>query len=375
MKSYDFIFSNRISFRLVRNISFWLAFFLYFFYVNLLPASTADLFSTKTYFASLQLMIYMPLNILAVYITLYILLPRFIYPGKWRLLVFFMIGLVILYFILAYLTTMLLAILTLPTPFSKLPVSYRWFRPVRYGIGFPMTATVLVSILKIFKNMQLEQKENEILLREKINTEIQLLKTRFQPQFLYNALQSIISLAGRKSAESASTLLKLSELLSYILYENEKDRVLLEKEIEILKNFLILNKTFYPSVVNIRFSQETEKRDLYISPLVLLSIVEICFDNMQAEDSRQIHLSLHIRTIGNELQFQLEIKRDNETVSEAAAFNNKLQQALQRIELLYANRYSVDFFNDNGTVSLVIGLKLSANPVSSIPFIIKPEPV
>ena len=228
MKSYDFIFSNRISFRLLRNISFWLAFFLYFFYVNLLPASTADLFSTKTYFASLQLMIYMPLNILAVYITLYILLPRFIYPGKWRLLVFFMIGLVILYFILAYLTTMLLAILTLPTPFSKLPVSYRWFRPVRYGIGFPMTATVLVSILKIFKNMQLEQKENEILLREKINTEIQLLKTRFQPQFLYNALQSIISLAGRKSAESASTLLKLSELLSYILYENEKDRVLLE---------------------------------------------------------------------------------------------------------------------------------------------------
>ncbi len=66
MKSYDFIFSNRVSHRLARNIIFWSSFLIYFFYVNLLPGSTEDLFREKTYLNSLQLMIYFPVNILAV---------------------------------------------------------------------------------------------------------------------------------------------------------------------------------------------------------------------------------------------------------------------------------------------------------------------
>src|SRR3569833_3074790 len=104
---------------------------------------------------------------------------------------------------------MLLARLTTNIPFQKLPVSFKWFQPVRYGIGLPLTSAVLTTIIKLFKTWQKEQKENELLQRHKIETEMQLLKTQFQPHFFYDSLQHILFLIRTRSEESASTVLKL----------------------------------------------------------------------------------------------------------------------------------------------------------------------
>ena len=131
---------------------------------------------------------------------------------------------------------LLLAHFTTNIPFAQLPVSIRWFLPIRYGIGLPLTSAVFVIIIKLLKHWHLEQKENELLQRKKIHTELQLLKTQFQPIFLYDALQHIFYLIHKHSPQSPETVLKLSDLLSYILYENEKDQVPLDKEIQIVKN-------------------------------------------------------------------------------------------------------------------------------------------
>jgi hypothetical protein len=139
MKSYDFIFSNRAFHRLSRYIIFWSTFLIYFFYVNLLPGSTQDLIHEKTYLNSLQLMIYFPVNVLAVYIALRILLPRYIYSGKYLSFFLVLSVLTIFYFSLAFGITILFARLTSHVPYQSLPVSFRWFLPVRYGVGFPLT--------------------------------------------------------------------------------------------------------------------------------------------------------------------------------------------------------------------------------------------
>ena len=210
-------------------------------------------------------MIFFPVNILAVYIALKVLLPVYIYTGRYRTLFFVLTGLTVCYFSIAFCITILFVHLTQSAPYHLLPVNIRWFLPVRYGIGFPLTSTVLVCIIKLFKTFHLEQKANELLLREKINTELQLLKTKFQPQFLYDALQHVLFLIKNQSADSPATLMKLSELLSYVLYENEKDRVPLEKELEIVKTFLILKKTFYPDTLKVHYEQQSDVQDLFIS--------------------------------------------------------------------------------------------------------------
>jgi two-component system LytT family sensor kinase len=358
VKSYDFIFSNRASNRLARYIIFWSSFLIYFFYVNLLPGSTQDLFREKTYLNSLQLMIFFPVNILAVYIALRILLPRYIYKGKYLTFFLALSVLTIFYFSLAFAITVLFAQLTRHVPYQSLPVSFRWFLPVRYGIGFPLTSTVIVCIIKLFKDFHLEQKANELLLREKINTELQLLKTRFQPRFLYDALQHILFLIRNQSADSPSTLMKLSELLSYVLYESEKECVSLEKELEIVQSFLILKKTFYPKALKVQYHQQIEEQDMFISPLLLLSLMENCLDTLEQNENQVILLKLNVKTVGQELHFQLECVRHLAAGLQESAFDTKLKSSIRRIELLYEGKNNLDLYSENGTTYLMMVLNL-----------------
>jgi sensor histidine kinase YesM len=308
-------------------------------------------------------MIYAPVSIIAVYIAIYILLPRFIYPGKYLALLGMMVGLTTLYFSIAWLITILFAALSQPVPYHELPLSFRWFQPVRYGIGFPLTSTILVIIIKLFKNFHLKQREHDLLLRQKISTELQLLKTRFRPEFLYNALQHISHLILDQPVESPSILLKLSELLSYVLYEHEKEAVPLENELDILKTFLILKKTFHPRAFMIQFNQQVESKHLFISPLLLLSIVENCLDNLYQNGDQQIFLNLIIKSINNELHFQLECKGNNENNLQCSEHYNRLLDSLKWIELLCAGRKSLDLFLENGTTYLILVLNL--NEISS----------
>jgi two-component system LytT family sensor kinase len=196
------------------------------------------------------------------------------------------------------------------------------------------------------------------LLREKINTELQLLKTRFQPRFLYDALQHILFLIRNQSAESPSTLMKLSELLSYVLYESEKERVPLEKELEIVKSFLILKKTFYPNALKVHYHQQTESNDLFIPPLLLLSLMENCLDTLEQNENQIILLKLNIKTVDQELHFQLECVRNMDAGLEKDVFDTKLMSSIKRIELLYEGKSNLDLFSENGTTYLMMILKL-----------------
>jgi two-component system LytT family sensor kinase len=304
-------------------------------------------------------MIYAPVSMIAVYIAIHVLLPHFIYPGKYLSLLVMMVFLTSLYFSIAWRITHVFATLTQSRPYDALPVSFRWFLPVRYGIGFPLTSTVLVVIVILFKTFHLKQKEHALLLRQKINTELQLLKTRFKPQFLYNALQHISHLICNQSAESPSVLLKLSDLLSYVLYEHEKEMVPLENELEILKTFLSLKNTFHTGTFRIQFNQQVESKNLFISPLLLLSILENCLDNIYTDGDQPISVNLIFKTIQSELHFQLECKENHEHVSQSHEYYTRLQNSLNGIELLYEGRKTPDIFSENGITYLILVFKLS----------------
>ncbi len=308
-------------------------------------------------------MIYAPVNIIAVYIAIHILLPHFIYPEKYLALLGIMICLTGLYFTLAWLITYLDAEMTQKLPYAALPVSFRWFRPVRYGIGFPLTSTILVVIIKLFKNFHLKQKEHALLLRQKINTELQLLKTRFRPQFLHSALQHISYLIINRSVESRSILLKLSEMLSYVLYENEKELVPLENELEILKTFLYLKNAFDPGALTVQYDQQIESNNLFISPLLLISIAENCLENLKQIEKQELSLSLIIKTMNDELHFQLECKAKHENYGQSAEYYNRLLDSLTRIELLYGGGRTPDLFSENGTTYLILVLNLIKSPL------------
>jgi two-component system LytT family sensor kinase len=356
VKIYDLIFSRQGSHRLCRHLIFWLVFLLYFFYVNLIPATPEDLWHGKTYWNAFELMIYFPVSVISVYTAIYFLLPRYIVREKYFSLMVVITGLTVIYFSLAWLLTMLLAKLTTNIPFEQLPVSFKWFQPIRYGIGLPLTSAVLTTIIKLLKNMHLEQKENEFLQRQKINTDMQLIKAQFQPGFLYDALQHIFYLINKNSSQSPSTVLKLSDLLSYVLYDNEKENVPLEKELQIIKTYLSLKKIFYPERLNVQIKQEGSTTGVIIPPILLLSLVENCFEEFLDRSTRLI-MDLDIKIENGELYFFLECRNNIESEITDSNKNYQWVRSLKRIEILYPGKHSFDIYSENGITSLTLVLQ------------------
>jgi sensor histidine kinase YesM len=356
VKIYDLIFSKQGSHRICRHLIFWIVFLIYFFYVNLIPARPEDLWHSKTYWNAFELMIYFPVSVISVYTAIYFLLPRYIIREKYFRLVVVITGLTVIYFLLALLLTMLLAKLTTNIPFQQLPVSFKWFQPIRYGIGLPLTSAVLTTIIKLLKNMHLEQKENEFLQRQKINTDLQLIKAQFQPGFLYDALQHIFSLINKNSPQSPATVLKLSDLLSYVLYDNEKENVALEKELQIIKTYLSLKKIFYPERLNVQFKQDANVMGISIAPLILLSLVENCFEEF-LDKSAKLNMDIDIKTENGELYFFIECRNNIESEITGVNENYQWVKSLKRIEILYAGKYSFDIYSENGTTGLTLILQ------------------
>jgi len=301
-------------------------------------------------------MIFLPVSVISVYIAIYFLLPRYILTGKYFSLLGIIACLTLLYFSLAWLLTVLLADITKDIPFNQLPVSFRWFLPIRYGIGLPLTSAVLTTIIKLLKVWHQKQKENELLQRQKINNELQLLKTQFQPNFIYNSLQHIYDLVQKHSLQSPETILKLSDLLSYILYENEKAFVPVERELQILKTYLSLKKTFYPKRLWIKLKQEGKPAELKIEPLLLISLIENCFEEFLHEPEQQLALDIEIRIDNNELYFLMKCT-SNQAKLRMHSQDHNWENVLKRIELSYPATNKFDMFTVNGVANFILVLE------------------
>ena len=113
--------------------------------------------------------------------------------------------------------------------------------------------------------------------KKQVESELNFLKSQINPHFLFNTLNSIYSLALKKSDETAEVVLKLSDLLRYILYECNTERILLSKEIETLNNYVELERIRTRSTDRIRFSVNGDPGQIKVAPLIWISFVENAF--------------------------------------------------------------------------------------------------
>ena len=361
MQAYDFIFSDKLSHRVLRHGIFWIIFLFYFYYVNFFPSKPEDLRNIKTYSDAFELLIFFPISFISVYVTIYFLLPVYILTSRYIAFTFALVAFTVINFSIAYLLTILLANLITNTPFNQLPVTFRWFLPVRYGIGLPLTSAALTAIIKLLKTWHLKQKENEQLLQQKVKNEIQLLKSHFQPLFLYNTLKEISLLLLKNPGSVPATLLKLSELLSYLLHEVEKDEVPLKQEIEMMKNFLSLKKTFRGSKLVLKFQQQGEMERRRIAPLLLVSLLENFFTEVVEPSSEAVTITIVIKVDKDEFYFSLKCQRDNGNEFIEENENDWAGASLKKIKLLYPYLHRIETYAENDTTSLTLILEKLTN--------------
>lgn len=217
---------------------------------------------------------------------------------------------------------------------------------------FIFLSTVLKFMADWFKN----EKIKSTLENEKLHSELAFLKSQINPHFLFNSLNNIYSLAYQKSTKTPEAILKLSEIMRYMLYESNGNEVPLANEIRYLENYIELQKLRFKEDPNIQFEVRGDVSYLSIIPLVLISFVENAFKHGVATD-KEHPIKIYLNAERGKLYFQLINKKSNLNKDETGGIG--LQNVQRRLDLLYKGRYALNIENTNDLYTCELYLNLS----------------
>ena len=220
-------------FVVIIHIGIWALLFLYPFVFHYLPLSD--------YRADLRIFLLMSLVAVFFYSNIYLLIPKFLAKKNFSL-----------YFLLALFSIVLITVAAPAIQYYLNPNYYGsklghentslWSLALNTGFFAALFAWALSSGIKISGDWFKNERVKAEIEKEKLSAELSLLKSQLNPHFLFNALNNIYSLEQKKSEQTGVAILKLSDIMRYVLYEASDNYVLLEKEIEYLNNYIELQK-------------------------------------------------------------------------------------------------------------------------------------
>ena len=355
-KANDFIFSSR--YRLWRHILYWS------FHISIWAAFWVYMEIPIPYERQLLYMtLWTPAFILFSYPLVYGAVPYLLLRGK--LLAFFLTilawGGVGLYIDEAYRSYIIIPFqeaLALDQAIPRGPIA-SCFLCMTTSAASPM-------IIKFFKLWSIKQQAWMQAQQEKVIAQLQLLRAQLHPHFLFNTLNNIYSFALERSPKTPDMILRLSSLLSYMLYECRGEEVLLEKEVEVMKNYIDLEKERYGDKIDVSVNIVGDLCDKYISPLLILPFLENAFKHGTSEQLGRPWMSLDIAFKDNLLKCKI-VNSKNEFVPHHQN-GVGIDNVKKRLEFLYHNKYDLKL-TDEGDF-FVVSLTLELNPAS--PQVIRP---
>lgn len=223
----------------------------------------------------------------------------------------------------------------------------------------PFVLTIFGSTLAEVSNFANEKmKESLILQGEKTEAELKMLKSQINPHFLFNALNNVYSLAYLKPEKTPENLLKLSQILRYMLYECNDERVPLHKEVDVLKSYIALNMLKDSRGMQIKVTMDEPPQNLQIAPLLLLPFVENAFKHSKIEDLKKGWIIIVLRTVGEKLIFRVENSIPELKYTKDQVGGIGLSNVKRRLALLYPNKNKLEVRDEKTkyTVKLEIDL-------------------
>ena len=201
-----------------------------------------------------------------------------------------------------------------------------------------------------------KQKENEAL---QWAMEVKFLRSQVSPHFLFNILTNLVSLARKKSDNLETSLLMLSGLMRYMLYDANK-RISMQQEVEYLESYIALQQLRFGRDVKIIFNTELspEATSNHIEPMLLIPFVENAFKHGTGY-ANQPFIEIELKVEDGFLVFQVRNKYDRETdVSKDESSGIGLNNVRSRLALLYPHRHDLKIQTDNNLFNVNLTMKL-----------------
>ncbi len=214
---------------------------------------------------------------------------------------------------------------------------------------FPMMGSAALFLLvfivstgaKILQQWFLAEHQKEKAEKEKLRTELSLLKSQVNPHFLFNTLNNIYAMAITNSEHTADAVMKLSQIMRYILQDAESEYVPLQKDLDFLQRYIELQQFRLSNKVDIKYSVTGSPQNLRIAPLLLIPFVENAFKyGVSARQSSSILIDLNIR----ENIVTLWVENSKHAGNTAATMDNTgigISNTRRRLDLLYPGKHEL----------------------------------
>ena len=371
MQWHEFIFSEQRKYKVQRHLAFWSSWWLYFllcFFLFQQPIAgrirpyyldPGDHLPLKTFLLVLVFA-------LACYPLMYFILPKII-KGKWlKATGYFVLLCAGLYLASHFLYWYIFS--SIDSFSGATRISRQLSRPwpaVNLGLMNFVKVAAAAAIIKYLKYWWLKQKESQRLEKEKINAELQLLKAQVHPDFLFKTLNNIYSHALSSSQRTSGMLLKLSDLLSYMLYECDQPTVPLDKEIAMMKEYMQLEKIRHNDEPEIQVSVKGDLSDKMIAPFLLLPFIENSFKHF-GQMAEQFWINMDIRMEGDNFSMKLTNGIAESLPGQSLLNTNGLANVQKRLSFLYPGNHELKMTTEQEMFIVFLNIRLTDNAAIAV---------
>jgi sensor histidine kinase YesM len=335
--------------RILQHLAFWVLSFILFlqlFKTGARPEKVDYVYTALFQFSLLP----------AVYLNLELLLPKW---GKRKTILLYIISLAIIIILFSWINYRFFAEWSAKLLPSYFFISYFTFKEI---IFFFTAYIIITSLLKLSKSwFWVRELEKELLEKEKQKTEVELkaLKAQINPHFFFNTLNSIYSMALDKDERLPATVLQLSDLMRYFLYESKDNFVPLEKELAVVNNYISLQKIRSDGQLTIEVKSSGEINGQQIAPLLLITFLENAFKHGAKGNRERSFIRINTDIEKDRVFFSVENNKgvvDEIKTSDPGGLG--LENIKRQLELLYPGKHRLTIKNMKDTFAVQLQLEL-----------------
>ncbi|WP_255563244.1 MULTISPECIES: sensor histidine kinase [Mucilaginibacter] len=292
------------------------------------------------------------INISVFYVNYLVFIPRFLNRKQYKLFALSIITTLVVYGLVKYGFGLIFSDIILDRMKGESLGFWKYFLNTFFiTLIFLFLSTVLKFTIDWFLNERVQRD----LENQRLTAELSFLKSQINPHFLFNSLNSIYSLAYQKSDTTPEAILKLSEIMRYMLYECNDNKVDLSKELQYLQNYIDLQKIRFGNKAFINFEVLGEVTNQQIVPLMLISFIENAFKHGIANDPHQ-PIVLRINVEDGRLFFFIQNKKHSHNRDAIGGIG--LPNVRRRLDLLYPGKYNLEIRDEADTYTCQLSLVL-----------------
>ncbi len=356
---HSFVYSNNTRYRFFRHIVFWVGWLAYFMFIYGSRSGSKSIgaasFIQYTFF---ELLILLSVDVIFCYSVLYFLIPRILLRKKY--LSFFL-----------YLSLFLLLDASLSSyfytwlinPLRKLydlpEIKYIVFTDLLRGLNGVMMITGVAVSIKFYKMWHIKKQELKLVSSEKISRELKFIDSYIQPSFIPDLLKKIYAYSFSHSNKVPDMLDKLQHIVTYLIDECNEPTVKLACEIDIIKDFIQLEKLTNTDRYTIQFEQHGDAGDLTVIPYLLFPFVESNVRQVSDKVTDKHWTNIDLQIEGTRILLQVMNSKPVETSNILTYESAATDQLRKRLEILYPGSYQVNIIIKENSFAIQLGIDLS----------------